>query len=141
MDGTAPRSPHASLVLIVDPEQSFGVLLQHFLERLGYRTRLLADARCASRLAVEPGAHLLVTTLEGVEPDGMELLVALAAEKQRPKLIVCTEHPNASAAMLAASGVIEDARVLPRPCRFDAIASAIQTLLRTGGGSELARSA
>jgi DNA-binding response OmpR family regulator len=139
MNRSGPRSPYASLVLIVGPDESFGILLKHFLERLGYCAKVIGDARCALRLLGVLGAQLVITTLEGTEPDGMELLVGLAAERNRPKLLVCSEHPSASTTMIGASGIKEDGRVLPRPSRLDAIATAVQDLLAaTDGEAELA---
>jgi CheY-like chemotaxis protein len=129
----APKKP---LVMIVDPDDAFGTLLQHFLERLGYSAFRLSDSRYALRLLRELPADLLITSLDGDEVDGMELLVGLSAEQNRPPVLLCTRHPSASPAVSAATDRLGVRMVLPRPCRFDLIASAVQRLL---GPSAMAR--
>jgi DNA-binding response OmpR family regulator len=125
-----PR-PHRNspVVVIVDPDESFGTLLQHFLERLGYSALRLPEARYALRLLRELKPDLLITTLDGDEIDGVELLVGLSAEQSRPPVLLCTRHPSGSPAMAAATDRLGVRLVLPRPCRFDVIASAVQRLL------------
>jgi DNA-binding response OmpR family regulator len=142
MNRPSPTRPHrnAPLVVIVDPDDSFGTLLQHFLERLGYSAFLLSDARYALRLLRELKADLLITSLDGDEIDGMELLVGLGAEQERPPVLLCTRHPSASPAVTAATSLLGVSQVLPRPCRFDVIASAVQGLLGQAGSARRAGS-
>jgi DNA-binding NtrC family response regulator len=137
-----PR-PHRNspVVVIVDPDESFGTLLQHFLERLGYSAFRLPEARYALRLLRELKADLLITSLDGDEIDGMELLVGLSAEQERPPVLLCSRHPSASPAMAAATDLLGVRLVLPRPCRFDVIASAVQRLLGSPGSRQVERSA
>ncbi len=125
-----PRSSSVpSRVVIVDSDESFGVLLQHYLERLGHSVFRLTDSRYALRLLRELNADLLITTLDGEETDGVELLVGLAAEPRRTPVLLCTRHPSSSPAVMAATRALGVSQVLPRPCRFDVISAAVQALL------------
>jgi DNA-binding response OmpR family regulator len=129
-DLSKPRSSSApSRVVIVDSDESFGVLLQHYLERLGHSVFRLTDPRYALRLLRELNADLLITTLDGEETDGAELLVGLAAEPKRTPVLLCTRHPSSSPAVMAATRALGVSQVLPRPCRFDVISTAVTALL------------
>jgi DNA-binding response OmpR family regulator len=119
----------APIVVIVDSDESFGVLLQYDLERRGYHVVRLSDARYALRLLRELGADLLITTLDSDEMDNVELLVGLSAERQRPPVLLCSRHPSTSPAMIAAAETLGVSQVLPRPCRFELIAGAVEALL------------
>src|SRR5215207_4498797 len=88
----SPRKPGAPIVVIVDADESFGVLLQHFLERRGYNALRLLDARYALRLMRELDADLLITTLDTDEFDNVELLVGLASEPTRPPVLLCSRQ-------------------------------------------------
>ena len=116
-------------MVIVDSDESFGVLLQYDLERRGYHVLRLSDARYALRLLRGLGAAVLITTLDSDEMDNVELLVGLSAEPQRPSVLLCSRHPSNSPAMLAAAETLGVSQVLPRPCRFEVIAGAVETLL------------
>jgi DNA-binding NtrC family response regulator len=129
-DLVTSRPAHAPpLVVIVDPDESFGILLQHFLEKLGYSTFCFSDARYALRLLRELHVDLLITSLDSNEIDGMELLVGLASEPRRTPVLLCTRHPSSGAAMIAATHALGVSQVLPRPCRFETIAGAVRGLI------------
>ena len=121
--------------MIVDSDDSFGTLLQHYLERLGYNAFRLTEARYALRLLRELQVDLLITSLDGDEIGSMELLVGLSAEQERPPVLLCTRHAETSPAVAAATRLLGVSQVLPRPCRFDVIASAVQRLLGQPGSA------
>lgn len=125
----APATRVAPLVMIVDRDESFGTLLQHFLERLGYNAFRLPEARYALRLLREVKTDLLITSVDGDEIDGVELLVGLSAEPVSPPVLLCTRHPSSSPSVSAAARALGVRMVLPRPCRFDVIAGAVQRVL------------
>jgi DNA-binding response OmpR family regulator len=131
----------APIVVIVDSDESFGMLLQHDLERRGYHVLRLSDARYALRLLRDMGADLLITTLDSDEMDNVELLVGLSAEPQRPPVLLCSRHPSTSPAMVAAAETLGVSQVLPRPCRFEVIAGAVETLLAAASPALAVRSA
>jgi DNA-binding response OmpR family regulator len=124
-----PRAPQRPLVVIVDPDESFGMLLQLYLEYMGYRAIRLADARYALRLMRGLEVGLLITTLDGDEIEGLELLVGLAVETTPPPVLLCTRHLGSRAAIAAATRALGVSQVLPRPCHFDVIAAAVWGLL------------
>jgi DNA-binding NtrC family response regulator len=128
---SVPPTPNATkpVVLIVDSDESFGTLLQHFLERLGYRALRLPEPRYALRLLRELEVDLLITTLDGEQGEGLELLIGLGSERERPPVLLCTRHPGSSPAMAAATSALGVSEVLPRPCRFDVIADAVERLV------------
>jgi DNA-binding response OmpR family regulator len=137
-DLTANTAP---IVVIVDSDESFGMLLQHDLERRGYHVLRLSDARYALRLLRDMGADLLITTLDSDEMDNVELLVGLSAEPERPPVLLCSRHPSTSPAMVAAAETLGVSQVLPRPCRFEVIAGAVETLLAAASPALAVRSA
>jgi DNA-binding response OmpR family regulator len=124
-----PRAPQRSLVVIVDPDESFGMLLQLYLEYMGYRVIRLTDARYALRLMRDLKVGLLITTLDGDEIEGLELLVGLAVEATPPPVLLFTRHVGSTPAMAAATRALGVSQVLSRPCHFDVIASAVWGLL------------
>jgi DNA-binding response OmpR family regulator len=134
----SPRAPGAPIVVIVDADESFGVLLQHFLERRGYNALRLLDARYALRLMRDLKADLLITTLDTDEIDNVELLVGLASEPVRPPVLLCSRQATSSRAINAAALALGVSKVLPRPCRFEVIASAVESLLAAATSPTLA---
>lgn len=119
----------APVVVIVDADESFGILLQHFLEQKGYRVLQLMDARYALRLMRDLGADLLITTLDCNEVDNVELLVGLSAEARRPPVLLCSRQGMSSPVINAAAQALGVSQVLSRPCRFEVIARAVENLL------------
>ena len=126
LDTPAPASG-APTVLIVSGE-SFGILLQHFLEQRGYRALQLQDARYALRLMRLLRTDLLITTLDCDEIDNVELLLGLSSERERPPVLLCSRQ-SSSPAILASAEALGVDQVLSRPCRFEVIARAVERLL------------
>ena len=130
IDPQPARPSHAtSRVMIVDSDERFALLLESYLERLGHHIFRVADPRYALRMLRELSADLVITSLDGDETDGVELLVGLAAEPRRTPVLLCTRNAGSGAAVVSATRALGVSQVLPRPCRFDVISAAVQTLL------------
>lgn len=118
-------SPLRKIALLAGLDDRHGPVLALHLENQGWTVKTVASGREAVSRCNELEAEVVVTDLDGVNLDGLELAGALAALQARPALVLWTSHPWAASLDPATLERIGIDAVVPRPARLESVAEAL----------------
>ncbi|GEM_PF-2692503 len=110
--------PGGVRVLHVEPDEEFAKLVRGYLSSKGWSVQWLDDGRKALAAWDDYAPDLLITELQGVDLDGFEFILEVAAMPDPPGIVVCTDLVGAGGwdrPALASLGVFA---ALVRPLRF-----------------------
>ena len=124
-----------ALVLVVDDDPSFRVMLTQLLEQDGYAAIAAAGAdRALARLAETP-ADVVVTDLVMPGRSGLSLLIDLHMEHPDVPAIAMTGDDDR--VMRDAARALGARRVLRKPFRSDELLRAVDAVLTAGAGERV----
>jgi len=117
-------------ILIVDDDPCTRAVIHATLSRLGYETRCAEDGRAAAALHEMMPADLVITDIFMPVMDGIELIIALRAHVDIPKVIaisgggiLCGMEALRTAKLLGADAIME------KPLSMSALVKTVATLL------------
>ena len=124
------QSP-TTTVLIVDDQPQILQLLQDFLNDCGFQVLVAQSGSQAEQVAANhaDAIHLLITDIE--MPDGDGLTLAQSLKTQRPDLAIIYMSGGLKTLPQSPVEFIAGSVCLEKPVTFDALRSAISTLLRS----------
>ena len=116
-------------VLVVDPDQQFGLLLKGYLERQGWATEWVEDGRQALSRCLKDPPRLVVAELQGGALDGFELLDELRRLAPDLPVVVCTRGAGVQSWSDEIFRELGVRAVLVRPVRFYRVGEVVGRLL------------
>lgn len=128
-DPGASPGPSGRRVLLVDPDEHFGLLFRSYLESAGWTASWVPDGRQALASWSELQPDLVVTDLQGDPLDGFEFVERLRRLTSGLPIVLCTRLAgvqNWSDEVFAALGI---QAVLVRPVRFQQAAWMLEQIL------------
>lgn len=118
-------------ILLIDDDPQVRMVLEGFLKHDGHEVVTAEDGKNALRLLADATFDLIVTDIVMPEQDGYEVIMALSAKADRPKIIaVSGGSPSLPQQMLL--NVVSRMQVeqaLAKPVSYETLSNAVKAVL------------